>query len=107
MVVAQLGDAELARGAVIFALTALVGLGALEERQQLAVAPAARAVEAGPVVEVGGLTADVEQAVDDARAAERLAARPGDGPVAGAGLRLERKLPGEARVVDRPEIADR
>src|SRR4029077_16172101 len=89
------------------ALAALEGLGALEERQQLAVAPAARAVQVRPVVQGGLLAADVEQGVDDARAAERLAARPGDRPAAGAGLRLERKLPGEARIVDRAEIADR
>jgi hypothetical protein len=61
MIVAQVGDAELAGGAVVLALAALVGLGALEERQQLAVAPAARTVQTGPVVEVGLLAADVEQ----------------------------------------------
>src|SRR6185369_2924049 len=107
MVVAKIGDAELAVSAVPLALAAIVALRSLEERQHLAVAPAARAVHARPVVEVGRLAADVEQAVDDARAAERLAARPRDRTAAGARFGLERKLPGEARVVDRAEVADR
>src|SRR6476619_5817530 len=107
MVVAQVGDAELAACPMPLARAALVRFRSLEERQHVAVAPAGRAVHGSPVVEVGRLAADVEQAVDDARAAERLAARPGDLARPGRGLGLERKLPRETRVVDRAEVADR
>ena len=52
-------------------------LGALEVGEDVVVAPP-RIAELAPMVEVLLLAADVDQAVDRGRAAEHLAARPGD-----------------------------
>jgi hypothetical protein len=58
---------------------ALVAFGLDEVGQHVVVAPAGVA-ERGPVVVVLALAADVDEAVDRARAAQRLAARPVDAP---------------------------
>ena len=106
MVVAQVRHAQLAGAAVVGVLAAGIAFRLLEQGQQFAVAPAGGAGR-GPVVEVGPLAADVDEAVDRARSAQHAPARPHDAAVAGLGLRLDLELPGEASVVDRPEVAHR
>ena len=77
MPVAHVGDAKRPARAVVVVGAALVVLGHAEVRQHVLMAPAGVA-ELAPMVEVLGLAADVDQAVDRARSAERLAARRDD-----------------------------
>src|SRR5436853_466972 len=64
-------------GAVEIVGAALVVLGFAEIRQHIVIAPAGVA-QLAPVIEVLGLTADVDQSVDRTRSPERLAARRND-----------------------------
>jgi len=106
VVVAQVRDAQLAGAAVVFARAAAVALGLAEVGQHVAIAPALRA-GARPVVVIRVLAADVDQPVDRTGAAQYAAARPDDGALARLGLGLDRKLPREARIVDRAEVPHR
>src|SRR5213078_1244126 len=87
MLVAHVGHAERPAGAVEVIGAAFFVLGLAEVRQHVIVAPAGIA-ELAPVVEVLGLTADVDQSVDRARSAERLAAWGDDVAAITFGLRL-------------------
>src|SRR5581483_8772051 len=86
-------------GAVNLGGLALPVLGLLEIGQHVVPAPAAVA-ELGPVVEILGLAADVDQPVDRRRAAEHAAARIGDGAAGGAGIGLGLVAPGQGLVVE-------
>jgi hypothetical protein len=76
---------------------ALVALGLDEVGQHVVVAPAGVA-QRGPMVVVLALAADVDEAVDRAGAAQRLAARPVDAPAVhvGVGVGLEAPVIGGA-----------
>ena len=89
---ADVGHPERAVGAVPFALAADVVLELAEVRQHVGVAPAAVA-ERGPVVVVVAVAADVDEAVDRARAAQR--------PAATASRSRARSSPGSGSVVKR------
>ena len=106
MVVAQVGHAQFAVAAVVFAGAAAVAFRAPEIGQHRAIVPAFRA-HGGPAVVVGMLAADVEQAIDGAGAAQHTAARPDDAAVAAAFAGLGVEQAREARVVDGLEIAHR
>ena len=99
-------DAERPAIAVVFARAEGIGLHALEVGQHVAVAPRAGvADEAGPLVIVLVLAPDVDHAVDRARAAEHLAARPhGVAPVE-RGVGLAHVHPVEAGIEDRLDLA--
>ena len=92
------GDGQQAVAAAVVAVDAAdAPLRALEVGQDVGVAPAAVA-GLRPGVEVGGVAAIVDHAVDGARPAERAALRYEDGAVGGAGAGLRLELPGDARV---------
>src|SRR3546814_14699870 len=59
-----------------------------------------------PIIEIGMLAADVQQAIDGAGPAQDSSARPDDGAVAGGWLGFSLELPREARVVDGAAIPD-
>ena len=67
------GHTQRTAGAVVLGCPAAEVLGALEERQDVVVAPA-RAAKLGPAVVVAAMAADVDHPVQRARAAEHLAA---------------------------------
>ena len=92
--------------AVQLAVFALPALGLLEKRQYVVPAPAAVA-KLRPMVEIFGLAADIDQAVDRGGAAEHAAARIGDGAAGGAGIGLGLEVPGQGRVVEQLHEADR
>ena len=92
--------------AVQVVLAALLVLGAAEIRQHVVEAPA-RIAELAPVVEVLGLSADVEQPVDRRGAAHHLAARLDDRAAAELGLGLGIVEPVVARVGEQLGVADR
>ena len=106
VVVAQVRHAQFASAAMEFVSATVIAFRAFEVGQHLLVAPAGRA-QRRPVVVVGALAADVEQAVDGAGAAQHLATRPDHGAVAGLGLCFDRELPGKALVVDGAKVAYR
>ena len=102
----HVGDDERAVVPVILARAERVGLHALEVGQYVAVAPRAGvADEAGPVVVVLVLAAQIDHAVDGAGATKNLAARPhGVAPVE-RGVGFARVHPVEAGVQDRLDLA--
>ena len=106
MLVAHVGHAERPAGAVEIVSAALVVLGFAEVRQHVIVAPAGIA-ELAPVIEVLGLTADVDQSVDRARAAERLAARRDDVAAVTLRLRLGLVAPVVTPVGEQLAVAER
>src|SRR5712692_8983231 len=81
-------------------------LSLLEVWQHVVSAPAAIA-ELPPMVEILGLAADVDEAVDRRRSAQHPAARIGDRAAGGAGIGLGLEVPGEGRVVEQFHEADR
>ena len=106
MLVAHVRHAERPAGAVVLVGAALVVLGLAEVRQHVLVAPAGVA-ELAPVVEVLGLAADVDQAVDRARSAEHLAARRDDVAAVALRLRLGLVAPVVALVGEQLAVAER
>ena len=106
LVARRVGDAQHAVAAAELVGAAVVALHALEDRQHVLVAPAAIA-ELRPVVVVLRLAADIDHAVDRARAAQHLAARHVDAPPARALVRLRRVAPVDRRIVDHLGDADR
>ena len=95
----HVGDFERAVGAVVLARAERVGLHALEVGQHVAVAPGAGVSdEARPVVVVLVLAAQVDHAVDGARPAEHLAARPHGVAAVERGVGLAHVHPVEAGV---------
>src|SRR5947207_8175753 len=83
----HIGYAKRSAGAVeLVAATRLV-LGALEIRQHVVERPAGIA-ELAPMVEILGLSTNIDHAVDRGRTAEHLAARPVDAAVGGARIGL-------------------
>ena len=99
-------DPPFAARAVPVRASAVVVLMAQEMGLHVLPAPAFEA-ELAPAVIVGRLPAHVDHAVDRRTAAERLAARIGDGPAVEAGLLLGHEHPVRTRIVERVEIADR
>ncbi len=92
--------------AVVLAVLALPALGLLEIGQDVVPAPAAIA-ELRPMVEILGLSADIDQPVDRRRAAEHSAARIRDCPPGGAGVGFGLEPPGQRRVVEQFHEPDR
>src|SRR6185295_3162929 len=78
-------------------------LGLLEVRQQVFEAPAGHA----PAVEVLGLAADVDEAVDRRGAAEHLAARGEDAPAVQRGFRLRFVGPVDVGAGEELAVAER
>ena len=102
-----LADLQRPVAAAIFLVTvALVAFHVAEDRQHLAIAPAAIA-ELRPLVVVLRLAAHEDHAVDRRRTAQQLAARNGNAALAGALVRLRRIQPVGGGVVDQPGEADR
>ena len=95
-----------ARRAVKLVGAALPALGPLEIRQHVVPRPAAIA-ELAPMVEILGLAADIDHAVDRLRAAEHAAARIEDRAVVDAGIGLGLEAPGQLRMVEQLHIAGR
>ena len=106
LVARRVGDAQQAVAAAELVRAAVVALHPLEDRQHVLVAPAAVA-ELRPVIVVLRLAADIDHAVDRARAAQHLAARNLDAPPARAFVRLRRVAPVDGRIVDHLGDADR
>ncbi len=104
MLESQIGDAQRTAGAVECIGAALLILGLLEIRQHVVIAPAGIA-ELAPMIEILRLAADIDEAVDRARTAEDLAARPHDLPAIDAGIRLGLEAPAQLRMHG-AEIAD-
>ena len=103
---AHVADTEGAAGAVPVVAAAFLVFRTLEVGQHVVIAPAG-ASELAPVVEVGAVAANVEQAVDGARSAEHLAPRPVETAAAKSRARLGLEHPVGARIVHRLEVADR
>ena len=100
-------DDERAAVAVILARAERVGLHALEVGQHVAVAPRAGvADEAGPVVVVLVLAAQVDHAVDRAGAAEHLAARPHGIAAVERGIGFAHVHPVEAGIENGLDLAE-
>ena len=106
LVARRVGDAQQAVAAAEPVGAAVVALHALEDRQHVLVAPAAVA-ELRPVIVVLRLAADIDHAVDRARAAQHFSTRHLDTPAARAVVRLRRVAPVDGRVVDHLGDADR
>src|SRR5262249_495624 len=87
-------------------LAALLVLGAAKIGQHILEAPAGIA-ELPSMIEVRRLAADVEQAIDRARAAQHLPPRLDDLPVVELGLRLRSVEPIDLTVGDRLAVAER
>ena len=82
-----------------FGFIPLPVLGLPEIRQHIVPTPATVA-ELGPVVEILGLAADIDQPVDRARPAEHAPARIEDRAPGGAGVGLGVISPGQGRVIE-------
>ncbi len=96
------GDLQRSVAAAVFVVRgALVAFHVAEDRQYLAIAPAAIA-ELRPGIVVVRLAAHEDHAVDRRRAAQQLAARDGNAALAGALVRLRRIQPVGGGVVDQP-----
>ena len=106
MRLADIGDRERPADAVQLVLAALLVLGAAEVRQHVVEAPAGIA-ELPPVIVVRRLAAQIEQAVDRARAAQHLAARLDDLAVVELGLRLGLVEPVDPCVGEQLAVAER
>ena len=102
---ADVRDLERAVRAVEGVRAALVAFGPDEVGQHVVVAPA-RVAERGPVVVVLALAADVDQAVDRAGAAQRLAARPVDAPAVHVRVRVGLEAPVVGGAPHRLAVAD-
>ncbi len=101
------GDLQRPAAAAVFVVrVALVAFHVPENRQHLAVAPAAIA-ELRPGVVVLRLAAHEDHAVDRRRAAQQLAARDGNAALAGALVGFRRIQPVGGGVVDQLGEADR
>src|SRR5262245_7088731 len=87
MRLADVGHRERPADAMQVVGAALLVLSAPEIGQHIGEAPAGIA-ELAPMIEILGLTADIEQPVDRARAAQHLAARLDDATVVELRLRL-------------------
>ncbi len=105
-VVRRVADSQRPARAVIAVRPAFLVLRPLEIGQHVVVGPTGIA-ELPPLVVVGTVAANVEQAVDRARPAQHLAARPLQRTAAEAGVRLGFETPVVFRVVHGFEIADR
>jgi hypothetical protein len=103
---ADVGDVQRAVAAVVVARAARIALRLDEVAQRLARVPALGA-ERLPAVEIPRLPADLDQAVDRARPAERAAARRVDLAPVQVRLRLGVEPPVEHRVEHRLAVADR
>jgi hypothetical protein len=90
----RIADRKQAVAAVKLRGAAHVGLGALEVRQHVGVAPA-RIAELFPLVVVVAVAADVDERVEAAGAADHLAARPVHLAIVDVRLRLRVELPVE------------
>ena len=106
LVARRVGDAQHAVAAAQLVRAAVVVFHALEDRQHVLVAPAAIA-ELRPVIVVLRLAADIDHAVDRARAAQHFSARHLDAPAARALVGLRRVAPVDGRMVDHLGDADR
>ena len=106
MAIAQVGDAERPARAAPVVGVALVVLRLTEVGQHVVVAPAGVAL-LPPLVEVSGLAADVDQAIDRARSAHHLSARRDDVAAVTFGLRLGLVAPVEAAVSEQLSVAER
>ena len=106
MAVAQIGHAERPARPMPDISTALVVLGLAEIRQHFLGAPPGVA-KPPPVIEVLGLTANIDEAIDRARTAQYLAAGRDDVAVVTPGLRLGRVAPVEAPVGEELAVAER
>src|SRR5262245_30919824 len=87
-------------------LAARLVLGAAEIRQDIREAPAGVA-ELAPMIEVGRLAADVEQAIDRARAAQHFPARLDDLPLVELCLRLRGIEPIDLTIGEQLAVAER
>src|SRR5205814_7222609 len=105
-VVLDIGNAERAATAVKLVGAADLMLGALEIGQHVFERPPGTA-ELAPVVEILGLAADVDHAVDRGGAAEHLAAGPVDAPVAGPRIGLGLVAPVDAGIGESLAEAER
>src|SRR5205085_9018158 len=103
---ADVRDLQGTVAAVVFARAALVRLGPDEVRQHALPVPAAVAGRC-PGVVILALAADVDEAVDRARAAERLAAGPVDAPAVHVGIGVGVVAPVDAVAPHRLAVADR
>ena len=91
--------------AVKLVLPALPALGLFEIGQDDSVAPTTSPVaELAPMVEILGLAADIDHAVDRARSAKHPAAGIGDRPPIGAGIGLGGEAPGDRRMVEQLHV---
>src|SRR2546428_203818 len=101
------GDAQRALAAAK-GIVALAGIAfhALEERQDLCVAPAPVA-QLRPGIEVLGLAPDKHHSINRAGTAEQLAARHRKPAAVGARLRLGGIKPVGCRILDQPGHSDR
>jgi hypothetical protein len=106
MPVARVRDPERPAHAVQMIGTALVVLRLAEIRENVVITPPDIA-ELSPEVEVLGLAADVDQAVDRARSAQDLASRSDDLAAVTSRLRLGRVAPVEASVGEQLAKAER
>src|SRR5205085_3827159 len=97
---------ERTASAVKFVGAALPVLGALEIGQHSIPGPAAIA-ELPPMVEILGLAADIDHAVDRAGAAEHAAARVEDGAAVDARIGFGGEAAGDRRMVEQLHIAGR
>ena len=94
------GDVKRAFGAAPAGLPAVAALHPLEIGQHVCIAPAVGPL-VGPMVEVFGMTADVDHAVDRRRAADHFAARADQLPAAEMRFRLRSVAPIVMRHVHR------
>src|SRR5207248_406289 len=97
---------ERAFGAMELVLAGFPAFGLLEIRQDAVPAPAAIA-ELRPMVEILGLAADIDHAVDRAGAAEHTAARIKDRAAIDAGIGLGRVTPGQDGVIEQFDVTGR
>ena len=105
VVVAHIGDAERAALAVQVIGATLIILGGAEMRQDIGEAPA-DAAQLPPMIVIGGLAADIDQAVDGGGAAHHPAARPIDLAAFQLWLAGGFQVPGEFGVIHGLGIAD-
>ncbi len=97
---------ERAANAANLALAAFPILGLFEKGQDVVPRPTA-ITELRPMIEILGLAADIDQAVDRTRAAEHPAARVEDRATGGAGVGLSVITPGQGRVIEQFHKAGR
>jgi hypothetical protein len=103
---AHIADAERPASAMMVVGAPFLILGAHEVGEHIAKAPSS-AAKLSPVIEVGGVPTDVQQAIDGARASEHLSARPVQAASAEARAWLGLVHPVSAGIVHGLEVADR